>query len=83
MTCALITKNPVLGPFGEVFRALQIRALQNCLTVWVLQICRNYSVRPHPKSLSQAGRGTLKGFTTPLLPFWEKGLGDEGRSQPE
>jgi mRNA interferase RelE/StbE len=31
----------------------------------------------HPKSLSQGGRGTLN--PTPLLPFWEKGLGDEGK----
>jgi cobyrinic acid a,c-diamide synthase len=37
---------------------------------------------PHPKSLSQRGRGTL----TPLLPLWEKGPGDEGNqltNQPE
>ncbi len=32
---------------------------------------------PHPKSLSQSGRGTLN--PVPLLPFWEKGLGDEGK----
>ena len=32
---------------------------------------------PHPKSLSQSGRGTLN--PAPLLPFWEKGLGDEGQ----
>ena len=32
---------------------------------------------PHPKSLSQSGRGTLN--SVPLLPFWEKGLGDEGK----
>jgi hypothetical protein len=32
---------------------------------------------PHPKSLSQRGRGTLN--LAPLLPFWEKGLGDEGK----
>ncbi len=31
---------------------------------------------PHPKSLSQGGRGTLN--PAPLLPFWEEGLGDEG-----
>ena len=31
---------------------------------------------PHPKSLSQNGRGTLN--LAPLLPSWEKGLGDEG-----
>jgi hypothetical protein len=38
---------------------------------------------PLPKSLSQSGRGTLKGHIldlAPLLPFWEKGLGDEGDS---
>jgi len=33
---------------------------------------------PHPKSLSQDGRGTLK-YLAPLLPAWEKGLGDEGK----
>ncbi len=33
---------------------------------------------PHPKSLSQAGRGTLN--PAPLLPTWEKGLGDEGQT---
>ena len=33
--------------------------------------------RPHPKSLSHFGRGTLN--PAPLLPFWEKGLGDDGR----
>jgi len=32
---------------------------------------------PHPKSLSQKGRGTLN--PAPLLPLWEKGLGDEGK----
>ncbi|XGB40248.1 MAG: hypothetical protein LVT47_06025 [Cyanobacteria bacterium LVE1205-1] len=32
---------------------------------------------PHPKSLSQNGRGTLN--PVPILPFWEKGLGDEGK----
>jgi len=32
---------------------------------------------PHPKSLSQNGRGTLKNVA-PLRPWWEKGLGDEG-----
>jgi hypothetical protein len=32
---------------------------------------------PHPKSLSQSGRGTLN--PAPLRPFWEKGLGDEGK----
>ncbi|MEM8639910.1 MAG: hypothetical protein AAGG51_14010, partial [Cyanobacteria bacterium P01_G01_bin.54] len=31
---------------------------------------------PHPKSLSQAGRGTLN--PAPLLLFWVMGLGDEG-----
>ncbi len=30
-----------------------------------------------PKSLSHLGRGTLN--PAPLLPFWEKGLGDEGQ----
>ena len=34
---------------------------------------------PHPKSPSQARRGTLKSLT-PLLPGREKGLGDEGNS---
>ena len=33
-------------------------------------------VCPHPKSLSQVGRGTLN--PAPLLPKREKGLGDEG-----
>ncbi len=33
--------------------------------------------RPHPKSLSQPGRGTLN--LAPLLPFWEKGLGAGGK----
>ncbi|MDA0266988.1 MAG: GNAT family N-acetyltransferase, partial [Cyanobacteria bacterium] len=33
---------------------------------------------PHPQSLSQGRRGTLN--LTLLLPFWEKGLGDEGQS---
>jgi len=32
---------------------------------------------PHPKSVSHSGRGTLN--PVPLLPFWEKGLGDEGK----
>jgi uncharacterized protein (DUF433 family) len=32
---------------------------------------------PHPKCLSQSGRGTLN--PVPLLLFWEKGLGDEGK----
>ena len=32
---------------------------------------------PHPKSLSQNGRGTLN--PVPILPFWENGLGDEGK----
>ena len=32
---------------------------------------------PHPKSLSQSGRGTLN--PVPFLSFWEKGLGDEGK----
>ncbi|XGB40001.1 MAG: hypothetical protein LVT47_04180 [Cyanobacteria bacterium LVE1205-1] len=32
---------------------------------------------PHPKSLSQRGRGTLN--LVPILPFWENGLGDEGK----
>jgi len=36
---------------------------------------------PHPKSLSQDGRGTLK-YLAPLLPAWEKGLGDEGKPVP-
>jgi hypothetical protein len=38
---------------------------------------------PLPKSLSQGGRGTLKDNMfdlAPLLPAWEKGLGDEGDS---
>jgi len=37
----------------------------------------SYFCNPHPKSLSQSGRGTLN--PAPLLPFWEKGLGDEGQ----
>jgi hypothetical protein len=37
---------------------------------------REAAPRLHPKSLSQGGRGTLN--PAPLLPFWEKGLGDEG-----
>jgi len=32
---------------------------------------------PHPKSLSQRARDFER---TPLLPFWEKGLGDEGET---
>jgi len=36
-----------------------------------LEVC-NYSVRPHPKSLSQGGRGTLKGFVSPS-PFLGEG----------
>jgi hypothetical protein len=32
---------------------------------------------PHPKSLSQSGRGTFN--PAPLLLFWERGLGDEGK----
>jgi hypothetical protein len=36
---------------------------------------------PHPKSLSQYGRGTLNNLA-PLRPFWEKGLGDEGLTHP-
>ncbi|BAU43876.1 hypothetical protein O77CONTIG1_03708 [Leptolyngbya sp. O-77] len=32
---------------------------------------------PHSKVLSQSGRGTSN--PAPLLPFWEKGLGDEGK----
>jgi len=37
------------------------------------------SICPHPKSLSQEGRGERDFNPAPLLPFWEKGLGDEGR----
>ena len=33
---------------------------------------------PHPKSFFQEGRETLN--PAPLLPFWEKGLGDEGQT---
>ncbi len=54
------------------------RSYRQCLDLreilWgVFQFCS-----PHPKSLSQAGRGTLN--PAPLLPFWEKGLGDEGQT---
>jgi len=35
---------------------------------------RNYLVCPHPKSLSQAGRETLKGFNSPY-PFLGEGAG--------
>jgi hypothetical protein len=37
----------------------------------------DYPNPPHPKSLSQSGRGTLRNLS-PLLLSWEKGLGDEG-----
>ena len=39
--------------------------------------CTTFPNSPHPKSLSQSGRGTLSTLA-PLLPLWEKGLGDEG-----
>ncbi|WP_199784874.1 TnsA endonuclease N-terminal domain-containing protein [Nostoc sp. 'Lobaria pulmonaria (5183) cyanobiont'] len=38
----------------------------------------NRSFCPHPKSLSQVGRGTS--FRLPFSQYWEKGLGDEGFS---
>ncbi|XGB39091.1 MAG: hypothetical protein LVT47_13365 [Cyanobacteria bacterium LVE1205-1] len=38
---------------------------------------RSGASSPHPKSLSQSGRGTLNPVL--LLSFWEKGLGDEGK----
>jgi hypothetical protein len=44
------------------------------------KINRNYAklLRPSPLApLPKRERGTRK-FLTPLLPFWEKGLGDEG-----
>ncbi len=40
-----------------------------------------YSNDPHPLPLSQGGRGE-KMPLVPLLPIWEKGLGDEGLQQP-
>jgi hypothetical protein len=36
----------------------------------------NRSFCPHPKSLSQDGRGTT--LRLPFSQIWEKGLGDEG-----
>jgi hypothetical protein len=36
-----------------------------------------YTFDPHPQPLSQNGRGEPE-LLVPLLPSWEKGLGDEG-----
>jgi hypothetical protein len=38
----------------------------------------DYPQSPHPKSLSQSGRGTLRNLAPLLLP-WEKGVGDVAR----
>lgn len=57
-------------PLADLFKLFNIQGL-NPISV------ENSSFSPHPKSLSQEGRGTLK--LAPLLPKWEKGLGDEGQ----
>jgi hypothetical protein len=49
---------------------LQLDKLVNLIYV------ENRSFCPHPKSLSQVGRGTT--LRLPFSQIWEKGLGDEG-----
>jgi hypothetical protein len=38
------------------------------------EIAKTLTPSPSPKK----GEGNKKNLLTPLLPFWEKGLGDEG-----
>jgi hypothetical protein len=49
-----------------------------CPIEWMFcQTGASHFCSPHPKSLSQAGRGTLN--PAPLRPFWAEGLEDEGK----
>jgi hypothetical protein len=47
-----------------------------------LVLVGNYLGHPHPNPSPREGEGLIP-FPVPLLPAWERGLGDEGKSMPE